>query len=212
MDRRPSRWLLLAGAAVVLGGAILLVWAMRRGDEGERRDGTIATTPRSPTADRPSVTDRPVLPDRSERAGREGTPVVSESFVDGAQVRDHRTGARVPYEGRPRDGGVRTERLPPELVHDLSGKLKEAMTDCAAAIPAEARGSRPGVAGAVFVEVVGETLIVKETSLALRDVTGDAAESAKRCLEQSWVGQSIPARAAPETSRYEITVAFALPR
>ena len=102
--------------------------------------------------------------------------------------------------------------MPPQLVHDLSGKLKEAMTDCAAAIPAEARGSRPGVAGAVFVEVVGETLIVKETSLALRDVTGDAAESAKRCLEQSWVGQSTPARATPETSRYEITVAFALPR
>lgn len=200
MDRR----LVLVGSSV-LAAAILLVLKLRADDKPARRDN-----PEIPVT---TSRESPHLParDRAEGAGQAGTPTVTETLVDGARVRDHRGGEQVPYQPRTREPDeAHGVRLPSQLVHDISDKLKAAMVECAAAIPAEARGPRPKIEGSIFVDVTAGQLMVKEAAIELRDVTGEITAS-KQCLERKWIGQSTPAGDTPETSHYAITVVFAVP-
>lgn len=200
-----ARRLLLVGGGAALVAAILLVIKLR-GDDRPR--GIHPDTTPTTGTDRAS----PRLPER-EGAGsvQEGTPTVTERVVDGARVRDHRTGEQPPYQPRPkRSDDAHGTRLPAQLVHDISDKLKVAMAGCTAAIPPEARGPKPHAEGQIFVDVAGGQLTVKEAAIDLRNVSGEIT-AAKQCLERSWIGQSTPAGDTPETSHYAISVVFAVP-
>ncbi len=186
----------------MLAAAIALVIKLRADDVPARRD-----TPEPTTRTR----EAPRLPERDRTVAEDRPTVVTETVVNGARVRDHRGGEQVPYQPRSRDPvDAHGVRLPSQLVHDLSDKLKSAMTECTTAIPAEARGGRPRIEGSIFVDVTGGQVMVKEAAIELRDVTGDVA-AAKQCLERKWIGQTTPAGDTADTSHYAISVVFAVP-
>lgn len=198
MDRR----IVLAGGAIVAAATIVLAVKLRASDPSVSRART------------PEPEPEPVVVDRSRphlEARQPGTPSISETVTETSRVRDHRTGDRVAYDPEARTGEKRTaQRLPPELVHSLSKQLEAAMVECTAAIPADARGPRPGVSGSVFVDVAGGSLQVTETAIELRDLAGEAAATAKQCMAARWVGQTVPASDGVAATHYEISVVFAV--
>jgi len=201
MDRR----ILVAGAAGVLALAVVLLVALR--DDHPTLARTTEVT-ESPT---PTPTQRERPPSLSTDAD---PPVVTGAEPGGTRIRDHRTGERSLYQPRPRTVDtvhtVHKDRLPAALVHDISDGMKTVMAACTAAIPADGRGPTPRVEGAVFVDVTNGQLTIKETSIVLRDLTGDPSATAQRCIEARWVGLSTPAGTTPETSDYAIRVLFAV--
>jgi hypothetical protein len=198
MDRR----IVLASGAIVAAAAIVLAVKVRSSDPPSPARGP---TPEPTVVER----ERPHLESRQPGTPGGAEPV-SETVTETSRVRDHRTGDRVPYDPSARGAKRTAQRLPPELVHALSKQLEAAMAECTAAIPAESRGPAPGVTGSVFVDVAGGSLQVTETAIELRDLTGDAATAAKRCIEARWVGQTAPASDGVAATHYEISVVFAV--
>jgi cytoskeletal protein RodZ len=200
MDRRA----LLAVAGIVLVAAVILANQLR-GRASPTADHTAAT----PTASSSSDPERPALPDQKQP---EGTPVVAETTVDGVRIRDHRTGGEAqPFQPRTPDRATRAQRLPPELVHQINGKLQVMLAACTGAIPTEARSPRSRVGGTIQVDIVAGVLQVTEANVQLLNVEGETAQTAKQCLEQKWIGQSTAATGTADTTRYPITISFALP-
>ncbi len=200
MDRR----IVLVGGAVVAAAAIVLAIKLR--------GATDALPGSRGPAPEPTIIEQGT----PSRAGQGGTPssseTVSETVTEPARVRDHRTGDRVAYDPDARTGEKRTaQRLPADLVHTLSKQLEAAMVECTTRVAADARGPKPGVTGAVFVDVADGSLQVSETAIELRDLLGDAAVTAKECIQARWVGQTTPAPGAVATTHYEISVVFAVP-
>lgn len=197
MDRR----LVIGLGGVVAAGIIVLaaVLHFRTADVPERVRGTTIGSAEPPPATGAPRTSDPAAP----RLADEDPP--AEPAARGAEVRDHRSGERVPYTPRARIGETRTApRLPPALVHAISKQLEAAMAECTAAIPADPQGNRPKLAGTVFVDVARDRLVVTEVVLRELDAT------VRSCIEGRWLGQSISAEGAADTTHYEISVVFAV--
>jgi hypothetical protein len=193
---------LLAFGIVVLAGAIALVIKLRPGATGPTARSTPEATPTIRADRAASLAGR----GGAERGGAErDTPIVAE----GARVRDHRTGDHAPYQGRSRDPDVHATRLPPALVHDISGKLQTVMAECTTTIAPEALGKRPRVIGSIFVDVTGGQLTVKDATVELSEITGDPGP-VTRCMQEKWIGQTTSADDATVASHHEISVAFAV--
>jgi hypothetical protein len=202
---RQKNWWLVVGGAVVIALVVLLIIKLTNdsGASMARRSASNRTddSPADPLRTRPRQTDTsPATP----------SDPVRETVVDGVLVRDHRKGdhpiPELPIHTRPPD----RRRLASHLVQDISGKLQVVMKECTSAIPAAARGAKPKLEGVVFVDIKAGELKVIEASVQLGDITGDTT-AARLCIEQKAVGQTIAAKGVEDTTRYSITLAFAVP-
>ncbi len=198
-----ERKVVVVGAAVVAVAALAI--KLRSSD---------APSSRAPTPE-PTIVERGTA--RVGQGGEkgagpfweEGTPAVAETET--SRVRDHRSGDRVAYDPDARTGEKRTaQRLPPDLVHTLSTQLEAVMVECTAPLTADARGTKPGVTGVVFVDVADGSLQVTETAIELRDLTGGVAVTAKECIQARWVGQTTPAPDGVSATHYEISIVLAV--
>ncbi len=205
-----NRRLILIGFGVLVAVAIALVIKIRSGDHGAS-----AAPPGDPKAGTP-VADSVAAPDRakpslpSEAGGSAGPDDYTETVINGIRVRDHRKNPEHPVDLPPNIRPPATQRLPSDLVHAISGKLQEVMKDCARAIPKEARGTKPKIEGTIFVDVKGGSLEVKESTVQLRDVTGDTT-AVKQCFEQKSLGQKVPSGKTEDTAHYSISILFTIP-
>lgn len=198
MDRR----LVIGLGGVVAAGIIVLAVVLHSRTAGEPERARGATIG---SAEPPAATGAPRTSDPAAPRLADEDPRPAEPAARGAEVRDHRSGERVPYTPRARIGEARTApRLPPALVHAISKQLEAAMAECTAAIPADPQGNRPKLAGTVFVDVARDRLVVTEVVLRELDAT------VRSCIEGRWLGQSISAEGAAETTHYEISVVFAV--
>jgi hypothetical protein len=210
MSQRSMVPVMIMGAFVLVGGVVLFVM-MRSGEDAVAEPTTppiAATTPPPPVdrgASAPTVT--PSLP------GETRTPEptdVKEYAVGDIRVRDHRgSGESVPLDLPPSVHPAEGRRLTSDLVHVVGTKLKGIVKQCAATLPAGARGKDPHVEGVVVVGIKAKQVTVNKAVVQLRDVSDSSVDAVKKCIEEKALTLT---HEADETDleSYDINVSYAL--
>lgn len=146
----------------------------------------------------------------SDVAIREGSDPSSYA-VGGVAIRDHRSGANEPLAMTPNLHAPDSRKLPAPLVTVITGKLKQALYQCAAAIPREARGNQPRMDGQIDVAIKDHVMTVSTTKALLHDVVGAAVEPTQQCIEQKATELSTPAPDEADLANYTISVSYVIP-
>jgi hypothetical protein len=203
----------------ILGGTVLIaalaLWLLVKG--GEHPKATPAApvdhvtagsatpppvAPALPGRDQPVVaaTDTPRAPDEEPVATYE---------VGGRTVHDHRKGEHAPVEIPPAVHPAEARRIPPSLTQEVAQKLRVKVGACGAAIPADARGEKPRVAGLMTIAIKDKQLTVSTATMKITGITGAAADAAKQCVEAGALAVTHTTTEADLPS-YDINVSFAL--
>jgi len=211
---RMSNRAIYAIIAVVALAAIGGFYLMLRGDgdpELARREhkdpGGGFTGPGHGPAAVPGA--QPSLPAGSGSSGLELPDKVKEYAANGAIIRDHRTGAHGPIDLDPNAAPPNTIKLQPTLTKAIADRIRDVMHECVATLPANVRGERPRLEGTVNIAIKDKMVSVNKAQLAVKDVTGDAAETTRSCIEQKSLAVT---QAADEQDlpSYDINVSFTL--
>jgi hypothetical protein len=212
-------YLALAGG-LVLAAVIALYVLSRTGDDAGEHDSTgpkIAEVDlgkpgsrlRPITPSLPAVPGGSAVPDRSAVPGRSGSPG-RDYMIGGVHVRDHRSGDHPPVELPPAIHAPHGRRIPSQLTYDLTQRLRAVVNECAANIPPEARGAKPGVDGQIMIAIKNQQATVTRATFVLRDVAASEAP-VKACVEQKAVGVAAPSGDEPDVEDYGITLSLRLP-
>jgi hypothetical protein len=164
----------------------------------ERKPGTPTVTPGLPGEPKPLPQPAP---------GEHPKDYV----VGDIRVRDHRAGNNPPLDIPPNVHPIEGPVIPSTLTHEVSQKVRAVVTECTASLPKDARGEKPRVEGQVVIAIKDHQVKVTGSTMQLRNVTGDAVEPTKQCIEQKSIGLE---NSAPETSdieKYTINVTYAIP-
>lgn len=168
----------------------------------------------SPTIVRDHVSGpRPALPATVTPATPAPDPQAGsadEYTVGGVQVRDHRGGTSPHMDIPPSIHPPEAHQISSAIVNDVAQQVRAVMKQCAADLPQDARGSAPRVQGQLVVAIKDHQLTVTGATMQLRDVTGDALEPTRQCIEQRSIGLQAGAAGEPDVDHYAITVNFAL--
>ena len=151
---------------------------------------------------------QPRLPDGS--ASLELPEKVREYAANGAIVRDHRTGSHDPIDLDPNAAPGNTRKLQPTLTKAVSDKIRDVMHECVAALPANVRGERPRLEGMINIAIKDRVVSVTKAQLAVKDVTGDAAETTRTCIEQKSMKVTQAADDEQDLPSYDINLSFTL--
>jgi hypothetical protein len=203
---------LALGAIVV---AIVLFIALR-GDEAH--DATDAKEVRS--ADVAKITQAdPGNASEPARTRIDGTTAsasdqprarATDYMVGGARIRDHRSGVRtddaVPAPIHPPEG----RKIPSHLTSAIAQRVREVMTECAASLPAHARGAEARLEGTIAIAIKHHRATVTRAAVQLREVSADAAQPIAHCIEQKSIGVETSAGDEADLEAYSITLAFRL--
>ena len=157
---------------------------------------------------------RPALPATvtpAPHAADHQTGSADEYTVGGVQVRDHRGGDSPHMDIPPSIHPPEAHQLSSAIVNDVAQQVRAVMKQCAAALPPGARGGAPRLQGQLVVAIKDHQLTVTGATMQLRDVTGDALEPTRQCMEQRSIGLQTSAADEPDVDHYAITVNFALP-
>jgi len=84
------------------------------------------------------------------------------------------------------------------------------VNECAANVPLEGRGAKPGIDGEIMIAIKNQQATVTSAMFQLRDVAVSDA-SVKECLEQKAVGISAPSGDEAEVENYGIMLSLRLP-
>jgi hypothetical protein len=135
---------------------------------------------------------------------------VTDYMVGGRRIRDHRSGARtddaVPAPIHPPEG----RKIPSQLTSAVAQQVRAVMTECAASLPAHARGAEPRLEGTIAIAIKDQRATVTRAAVQLRDVSADAAQAIAHCIEQKSIGVATSARDEADLEAYSITLAFRL--
>ena len=101
--------------------------------------------------------------------------------------------------------------LPSTLTHEVARKLEGVMKDCVASLPKEARGDKPRLEGQVMLAIKDKKLTVTKSLMQLRDVSGEAVEPTKQCIEAKALGVENPAADQADLDNYSFNISFAIP-
>ncbi len=159
-----------------------------------------ATSPNQPSLTAPAAgSDSRELPDK-----------VKEYAANGAIIRDHRTGSHAPIELDPNAAPPNERKLQPTLTKAIADKVRDVMHECVANLPANVKGERPRLEGTINIAIKDKVVSVNKTALAVKDVTGDAAEATRTCIEQKSMAVTQAAGDEKDLASYDINLSFVL--
>jgi hypothetical protein len=205
------RVLLAFGAAIVVAGAVILLFALRARDELPPSEPTAEAPAAKPTQAPPPVNDgRPPHTWRDRLAERDPVAVhpdgTREYDIDGTRVRDHTTKppSTAPVRAVPRaDGRVVTPAVTQQLATDLRAGLRACVAGAG-----RGRGRNARVVGNVKLAIRGHQLSVTDSAL---EVTGiDDAASIKGCLAEAARAVTAATPDEADVEDYELRVSLLL--
>jgi hypothetical protein len=207
-----NRGYLALGAALVVVVVIALYVAIASSDDDELtavpRDPKIAEVPR----DRPtgSIVRTPSASGTPERTAGTAADAPKEYVVGGVRIRDHRKGEHVQLDVPPSIHPPGGRKLPSELTNAIAQQVRAAVNECAASVPAEARGDKPRMDGEIQIAIKDRQARVTSATIQPRDITG-SVEQVKQCVEQRAVGIASPSGDEADLEGYSITLSIRLP-
>jgi len=197
-----NRGILALGAAAVLAAAIGLYVVLRADDDGaaERTvSGSVDPAPVQKFAE--TVPGKPRI-----RSG-----IATEHGTGDVRVRDHRAGEHTPIAIPPRPPRPDGREIPSQLTSKLGLGIRPQLRQCAAGIPAEARGAKPRIEGEILISIKDHQATVTSATLKLRDVAEEAKADAEQCLARAALGFVAPAGDESDLDDYSITLSLTLP-
>jgi hypothetical protein len=130
--------------------------------------------------------------------------------VGGVRIRDHRKGEHVQLDVPPSIHPPGGRKLPSELTNAIAQQVRAAVNECAASVPAEARGDKPRMDGEIQIAIKDRQARVTSATIQPRDITG-SVEQVKQCVEQRAVGIASPSGDEADLEGYSITLSIRLP-
>jgi hypothetical protein len=207
-----NRGYLVLGGALVVVIAVILYVALG-GDDGTvtpaSRDAKIAQVrPDRPTG---STIRTPGARGTPERTNEPAQPSASKEYVvGGVRIRDHRKGEHVQIDVPPSVHPPGGRKLPSELTNGIAQQVRAAVNECAATVPADARGDKPRADGEIRIAIKDRQATVTNATIRLRDVTG-AVEPVEHCIQQRAVAITNPSGDEADLEGYSITLSIRLP-
>jgi len=205
--------LLVAIGAVLVIGAVALILLMSKTDDPPAvAQKQIARPAGQGSSVAVTSTERgapPRLPDGTVAAT--GSDQVREYMVGDVKIRDHRTGDHKPMDIPPNIHPANARALPSELTQDISQQVKRQMFDCAAAVPKEARGTKPKMEGTLAIAIKDHKLSITGLTAQIRDIDGPSADALKQCVEQKSANFTSSAPKEADLDSYTIGLTFAIP-
>lgn len=135
---------------------------------------------------------------------------VREYAANGAIIRDHRTGTHAPIDVNPNIHPPNARKISPNLTKDVADQVRAVMHECVVSMPDGVRGEKPRLEGSINIAIKDKQVSVVKTSINLRDVNGDGAETTRQCIEQKAMAITHPAGDEQDLPSYDITLSFAL--
>jgi hypothetical protein len=200
--------LVVVVVALAIGG-----WLLFRTEKSDPPAPTVSTQ-KTPPAAAPSTSSEPApsLPRTADPvqhpASQDGS--AKEYMIGDVLVRDHRSGSNAPLDIPPNIHLPNTRQIPSTLTSAVAQKVRAVLGDCTKDLPKEARGAHPRLEGQVIVAIKDHQLTVTHATMQLRDVSGDAQETTRQCIEQHTVGLQTPATDQDDLDNYSIGVTFAV--
>lgn len=195
--------------ALAIGG-----WLLFRKEKPDApvASGSAAVTEAPSTASPTSTDPAPHLPSTNVDSVHPVPPAGSanEYVIGDVRVRDHRSGSNAPLDIPPNIHRPNTRQLPSTLTADVAQKVRGVLIDCAKDLPKEARGDHPRLEGQVIVAIKDHKLTVTGATMQLRDVSGEALEPTRQCIEQHAIGLETAASDQDDLDNYSIGVTFAV--
>lgn len=205
-----NRALLVVGGMVVVIAGIAL-YLLIGGDAAHPMRAPAASAPgEAAPAPRASTTQTPTLPPQSAQPSDSSGSGVKEYTVGGVRIRDHRRGNPPPIDVPPAIHPPDGRKIKSQLTSDLGQRVRGVMAECAASLPATARGSAPRLDGSISIAIRDRQAHVKSAIVQLRDVDPDAAAPVKQCIEQRAVGLTAAAADEADVDDYAITLSLRL--
>lgn len=207
------RNVLVIGLAVVVALVVGLWLLLGREDKTTAQASpTPATGPVAvdrPTSGRPTVTPgAPIVPSMPPPSSGENP---RDYAVGDVRVRDHREGDNKPLDIPPSAHPAEGRAIPSTLTHEIAQKVRTVMMECVASMPKEARGEKPRLEGQIVIAIKANVLSIAESTMQLRNISGDAVEPTKRCIESKTIGLENPAPDQADLDSYSINISFAIP-
>lgn len=212
-----KRTWLVVGTVGVLVAMLLLYWRMSGddADAGASAPGPTAST-RAPT--RGSTWGGGALGSAAgaldPAAAGSGVTTLEDGTkvyrVGGYIVRDHRKGDQPIMDIPPNLHPQGSRRLTPELVRTMSDQVRDAIISCETQIPADARGPKPKMQGQIVVGIKDHQVVVKESTVQLRDVVGASIEPVKACMKEKIATVTTAAPDEADLDAYSINLSFAI--
>ncbi|MBS1122895.1 MAG: hypothetical protein H6Q90_5123 [Deltaproteobacteria bacterium] len=213
-----NRRVLLAIAAVAVLGAALVLFLKLREPTGASAEPVSAapTTPARPSTPSqvgsrdPARPGAPIVTPGAEGRGAPPDDATKEVTINGIRIRDHRTGTHAPIDLPPNIHAPDSRKISPILTNDISQKLQAVMSECAASVPSEARGTKPRLEGTISIAIKDHQARITSSAMQLRDVVGASVDPTKQCIEQKSLGIATPAGDETDVESYTISINFAL--
>ena len=213
-----NRTLLVIGGALVAIAGLVLVLLMRDDTRPDTTGSaqppadpaTPAADPRTARAERTHANHPTVTATQTTQTPTTNDGEVKEYEVNGVKIRDHRKGDHAAPDLPPNIHPLEGRRLPATITADISTKLQAVLKECAANVPAEARGVKPRLDGTIFVSIKDHQLKITQSTAQLRDVVGASVEPTKRCFEEKSVGLTTTAGDEADLDGYSISITYAI--
>jgi hypothetical protein len=210
-----NRGLLALAGGLVLAAVIALYIVLRSGDDAAVEP--VAKGPKITEADlgntaprlRPIGPSEPAPAEAAAGTTRSGS-AARDYVIGGVHVRDHRSGDHAQLTIPPAIHPPHGRRIPSQLTHALTQRLRGVVNECAANVPPEARGTKPGIDGEIMIAIKNQQATVTSAMFQLRDVAVSDT-SIKQCLEQKAIGVSAPSGDEADVESYGITLSLRLP-
>jgi hypothetical protein len=163
----------------------------------------------TPSSGRPTVTPgAPIVPSMPPPSSGENP---RDYAVGDVRVRDHRAGDNKPLDIPPNAHPAEGRAIPSVLTHEISQKVRAVMMECVASVPKEARGEKPRLEGQIVIAIKASRLSITNSTMQLRNISGDAVEPTKRCIESKSIGLENSAPDQADLDNYSINISFAIP-
>jgi hypothetical protein len=207
-----SKLLVIGGLVVIVLGVGLWL-LLHQDDDASAQTSSIepqgsAVVAKAPGA--PSVT--PGLPGEPTPLPQPGAGENPRDYAVGdVRVRDHRPGDHKPLDIPPNPHPMEGPMIPSTLTHEVSQKVRAVVLECTKSLPASSRGARPRVEGQIQIAIKDHKVTTTKSTMQLRDVTGDAVEPTKQCIESKSIGLENSAPEQSDLENYSINVTYAIP-
>jgi hypothetical protein len=200
------------GALIVVAGVALVLMMSHTDGDGTQAPAKRATPTATPRVAAGDLTGpAPALPATAPSGATTGSDGVKEYMVGGVKIRDHRAGDNKPIDLPPNPHPADARALPSELTHDISQQVRRQMNTCAAAVPKDARGTKPKLDGQLTVAIHDHKLTITDLALQVRDVDGPSADALKQCVVDKAASYVSSAPDQADLDNYGIAITFAVP-
>jgi hypothetical protein len=82
------------------------------------------------------------------------------------------------------------------------------MRECGRSVPAPSLGTKPRLEGQIVIAVKDQQAKVTSATMQLRDITGEAVDPTRQCIEQRSLGLTAAAPGEVDLESYSINLTF----